>query len=292
MMELSINHVTKTYKRGQKKALNEFNATFTPGIYGILGPNGAGKSTLMHLITDQLLPSKGEIIYNGQSIHQLGASYRSILGFMPQQQELYDDFTGRRFLWYLAALKGLSRTDTKVRVEELLETVNLTDDADRRIGTYSGGMKQRILIAQALLNDPEILILDEPTAGVDPRERVRLRNFISTIATNKIVLLATHVVSDIEYIAKEVLLMNHGNLIRKNTATNIMAEIDGKVFEALVTEPDLKRIQANFKVSNIVMTPEGINVRFLKDADTVLDGIAPIKAVPNLEDVYLYFFES
>lgn len=284
--------MTKTYGRGQKTALDEFNATFTPGIYGILGPNGAGKSTLMHLITDQLKANQGEIVYNGQSIRKLGANYRSVLGFMPQQQEVYDDFTGRRFLWYIAALKGLSATETKEQVEHLLETVNLTNDADRRIGTYSGGMKQRILIAQALLNDPEILILDEPTAGVDPRERIRLRNFISTMATNKIVLLATHVVSDIEYIAKEVLLMNHGKLIRKNTSTSIMEEIKGKVFEAVVDENDLTKIQEKFKVSNIVTTAEGINVRFLNDAGKGLEGVDAKVVTPNLEDVYLHFFET
>lgn len=291
-MELKINNVTKTYGRGQKTALDEFTATFTPGIYGILGPNGAGKSTLMHLITDQLKATQGEIVYNGQSISGLGASYRSILGFMPQQQEVYDDFTGRRFLWYIAALKGLSSKETKERVAHLLETVNLTDAADRRIGTYSGGMKQRILIAQALLNDPEILILDEPTAGIDPRERIRLRNFISTIAANKIVLLATHVVSDIEYIAKEVLLMNHGKLIRKNTSTSIMEEIDGKVFEALVDEEKLAEMQASFKVSNIVTTADGINVRFLNDSGKEIAVVDAKVATPNLEDVYLHFFET
>lgn len=283
--------MTKTYERGQKTALDDFTASFTPGIYGILGPNGAGKSTLMHLITDQLRADSGTITYHGKPIRQLGANYRSILGFMPQQQEVYDDFTGRRFLWYIAALKGLSTSETKERVDHLLETVNLTDDADRRIGTYSGGMKQRILIAQALLNDPEILILDEPTAGVDPQERIRLRNFISTIATNKIVLLATHVVSDIEYIAKEILLMNRGKLIRKNTSINIMEEIDGKVFEALVDEKELATMQATFKVSNIVTTAEGINVRFLNDTGDTLEGIETNVATPNLEDVYLHFFE-
>src|SRR5690625_2716064 len=146
-MELAIRQVTKTYQRGKKVALQKFEATFTPGIYGVLGPNGAGKSTLMHLITDQIRPDAGEIFYNGKSIHKMGADYRSILGFMPQQQDIYDDFTGRRFLWYIAALKGLPVKETKTKIDDLLETVNLTQDADRQLGTYSGGMKQRILIA-------------------------------------------------------------------------------------------------------------------------------------------------
>lgn len=283
--------MTKSYQHGRKVALKEFEAVFTPGIYGILGPNGAGKSTLMNLITDQLHPDQGEVLYQGKPIRELGSKYRSILGFMPQQQGLYDDFTGRRFLWYMGALKGLSASQIRKRIKELLEVVNLSKDADRRLGTYSGGMKQRILIAQALLNDPEILILDEPTAGVDPKERIRLRNFISTIAQHKIVLLATHVVSDIEYIAKEIILMKKGKLLRKNTPTEIVAEMEGRVYEAIISSEQLPAIEDKYKVCNIKATTDGLHVRFISEEEVRREELQADLATPHLEDVYLNFFE-
>ena len=196
-MELEIENVSHTYKNG-KKALSEISTSLTPGVYGLLGPNGAGKSTLMNIITDNLRPTAGEVSLDGNVIWKNSNAYRARLGYMPQQQGLYSSFTGTRFLWYMAALKGLSHREAKTRVNELLELVNLKDAADRRIGGYSGGMKQRLLIAQALLNEPDVLVLDEPTAGLDPKERIRIRNFISEIAADKIVLLATHVVTDVE----------------------------------------------------------------------------------------------
>lgn len=290
-MELAIQNVTKRYQRGRKTALDGFEAVFTPGIYGILGPNGAGKSTLMNLITDQLRPDHGEILYNGELIQSQGAKYRSIVGFMPQQQGIYDDFTGRRFLWYIAALKGLSAARTREQIDHLLEIVNLTNDADRRLSTYSGGMKQRILIAQALLNDPEILILDEPTAGLDPKERIRLRNFISTIAANKIVLLATHVVSDIEYIAKEILLMKEGKLLKKKTPVEIVEEMEGQVFEAIIPDAQLLSFQSKYKVCNIMTTADGLLVRFISNTNKLPEGLQTSSVSPQLEDVYLNYFE-
>ncbi|SYX86209.1 ABC transporter ATP-binding protein [Paenibacillus alvei] len=290
-MELSIQHVTKRYQRGRKTALCNVSATLTPGIYGILGPNGAGKSTLMNLITDQLRPDEGAITYNQQPIRKLGRAYRNVLGYMPQQQGIFGEFTARRFLWYIAALKGLPAKQTKQRVEHLLDTVNLASEAERRLSTYSGGMKQRILIAQALLNDPEIVILDEPTAGLDPKERIRLRNFISTIAVNKIVLIATHVVSDIESIAKEILLIKNGQLIAKDTPQHIVTAIEGNVYEAYISVDQLDQIQGNYKISNIMTTPEGLQVRFISENGVLPMNMETRLVQPNLEDLYLSQFE-
>lgn len=290
-MELSIQSVTKRYQRGRKTALCNVSATLTPGIYGILGPNGAGKSTLMNLITDQLRPDEGAITYNQQPIRKLGRAYRNVLGYMPQQQGIFGEFTARHFLWYIAALKGLPAKQTKQRVEHLLDTVNLASEADRRLSTYSGGMKQRILIAQALLNDPEIVILDEPTAGLDPKERIRLRNFISTIAVNKIVLIATHVVSDIESIAKEILLIKNGQLIAKDTPQRIVTTLEGNVYEAYISIDQLDQIQTNYKVSNIMTSPEGLQVRFISEVGKLPTNIETKLVKPNLEDLYLSQFE-
>lgn len=212
---LELKNLTKQY--GNKKALNNVSLKFSEGIYGLLGPNGAGKSTMMNIITGNIKPSSGKVMWNNQEIASLGPSYRSLLGYAPQQQGLYDTFSGRRFLSYMAALKDISKKSMKDEIERVLSYVNLTDSADKPIGTYSGGMKQRILIAQAILGNPKLIILDEPTAGLDPKERVRIRENIKAISEDKIILVSTHVVSDIQSIAKEIILLKDGLIVDCNS---------------------------------------------------------------------------
>lgn len=207
---LELKGISKKYK--DKLALDNVSLALDNGIYGLLGPNGAGKSTLMNIITGNIKPDAGQVKWNGKDIALLGAGYRSILGYAPQQQGMYDSFTGRRFLSYMAALKGIRKKQLCDEIARVLSCVNMTEAADRAIGAYSGGMKQRILIAQAILGDPKLIVLDEPTAGLDPKERVRIREQISALAGDKIILISTHVVSDIETIAKEIILIKSGTM--------------------------------------------------------------------------------
>ncbi len=208
---LELKKVCKSY--GDKNVLRDFCYTFENGIYGLLGANGAGKSTLMNLITDNVRRNSGEILYNGKEIFEMGKDYRELIGYMPQQQGFYENFSARMFLNYISELKGIKKKEAKKQIDELLMLVNLSDVADNKIGGFSGGMKQRVLLAQALLGNPKILILDEPTAGLDPKERVNFRNYIQKLSRAKIILVATHVVSDIETIADRILVMKDGNLV-------------------------------------------------------------------------------
>lgn len=245
----------------------------------------------MNIITDNLNADSGEVIYNGENIKKLGKDFRSVLGYMPQQQGLYDDFTLNRFLWYVAALKGLKRREAKEKITKLLETVNLTNSAHKKLGAFSGGMKQRALIAQALLNEPEILILDEPTAGLDPKERIRIRNFISDIAEDKIVILATHVVSDIEFIAKEVILLKSGKLVACDNIAELLKSVEDKTFEITTEDSSLvRKIQQNYRVSNILREGNTVKVRIV--TDNLPDSVSASKVKPTLEDLYLYIFEE
>ena len=228
-MELRIEHLTKKY--GEKVALRDFSYTFTPGIYGILGANGAGKSTLMNLITDNVKRNEGQILWNGTDILKLGKDFRAKLGYMPQQQGMYNDFSARAFLRYMAQIKEIPKKQANEQIEQLLDVVNLREDAHKKVGSFSGGMRQRVLLAQALLGDPQILILDEPTAGLDPRERLRLRQYISDLAQDRIVFLTTHIVSDIESIAGDVLLMKQGELVRHGAPEVLIASCGGKDLE-------------------------------------------------------------
>ena len=274
-MILNITNLTKQY--GKLTALHNFSYEFTSGVYGLLGPNGAGKSTLMNIITDNLRATSGIVEFDGKDTIEMGADFRKILGFMPQQQGIYPNFTLERFLYYMAALKGMKKSEAKADIERLLNLVNLQDSRSKRLGGFSGGMKQRALIAQAMLGNPKIIILDEPTAGLDPKERIRIRNLIAEIAFEKIVIIATHVVSDIEFIAKEVLLLKKGEIIDSGKPHELCEKINGNVFEIVSTENNLLEISNEYKVGNISKDEKNIYVRVISEDPPVGYDYKPCK---------------
>lgn len=284
-MLLQINNLTKRY--GQKTALNNFTYEFSDGIYGLLGPNGAGKSTLMKIITQIIKPTSGEIFADGRKIEKHDREYRKLLGFMPQQQAIYPDFTLTRFLFYMAALKGLTKKQAAPQISELIKRVNLEDCAKIKLGGFSGGMKQRALLAQALLGEPKIIILDEPTAGLDPKERISLRNLIAETAFDKIVIIATHVVPDVEFISKEVLLLKDGQIIDSGAPSGICKAIDNKVAELRIEQSRLDEIQGKMKIANLSRDGDRILARVISDTEPDGD-YQTVK--PTLEDLYLYHF--
>ncbi len=283
-MELLVKNINKTYGK-KKRALCDVTMSFTPGIYGLLGPNGSGKSTLMNIITDNLKADGGVVLYDGESIHKRKEAYRAKIGYMPQQQAIYDNFTGEEFMWYMAALKGLDKKQAESRIESLIAMVNLGEEKGKKIGSYSGGMKQRILIAQALLNDPDILIMDEPTAGLDPSERIRIRNFLSEISENKIIIIATHIVSDIEFIAKEIILLKAGEIIDHGSPQQLLEELDGMVYE-VETGLDEEYAQGDAYIVNIKMGSVGKIYRVISKKK--LDGRNVKQVKAGLEELYMY----
>ncbi len=291
-MKLSIQDTSKSY--GTNRALQNFTAELTPGIYALLGPNGSGKSTLMNIITDNLKADSGTITYAAdggepEDVLKMGVRFREKLGFMPQYPGLYPNFSVERFLWYMAALKGMTKDDAKKQIPEILRAVELDDVPRRKIGQLSGGMKQRLALAQAVLGDPEILILDEPTAGLDPKQRIAIRNYISKIAFDKIVLIATHVVSDVEWIAREILILKKGVLTDCAPTHELIQKIEEKVWIIPCSEAEVQGYQDRFRVTNISRDEQSgeVLLRVLSDekpADSART------ARPTLEDYYLYVF--
>lgn len=286
-MKLVIRGLNKSY--GSKAALQDFHAVFENGIYGILGPNGAGKSTLMNILTDNLLRDSGRILCNEKEITKMKEQYRKIMGYMPQQQQLYDSFTVNHFISYMGTLRGMNKKEIKKRMEELFPLLNLNEVRRKKIKELSGGMKQRVLLLQALLDDPQILILDEPTAGLDPKERIRIRNLISDLSGDKIVLIATHVVSDIEFISKEILLMKNGRVVDKDCPEALQKKIAGKVFEIRIVQEELNQVKKEFEISNLFRTEGEIVVRVISEECPTEYRWTEVS--PTLEDVYLYEFE-
>lgn len=287
-MEITISHLTKRF--GDKTALDDVSLVLDPGVHALLGPNGAGKSTLINILTDSIVRDKGEVLYNDYEITGLGAKYRELLGYMPQQQRLYDNYTAEEFLKYMAAIKGIAPAKAGKQIAELLQVVNLWEVRHKKIGGFSGGMKQRVLLAQALLGEPRLLILDEPTAGLDPSERINIRNYIAAVAQKMIVLFATHVVSDIECIAKDVILIRDGKICRKGTPVELIESIQGKVGELPCDLESLEKLQEQYCTGNVYQRREGLRVRIV--GDELPEGCLPVRDSIDLEDVYMYYINS
>jgi len=288
-MILTNSHLTKHYNK-QKTALTDFSLTIHKGVLGLLGPNGAGKSTLMKLIATISKPSEGTLLLDGVDIVKNPNSIRKVLGYLPQDFGVYPNLNAYEFLEYIAAMKGVGGKGLRQRIDMLLEGVNLTVDAKRPIGSYSGGMKQRIGIAQALLNDPKVLIFDEPTVGLDPEERMRFRQLIGDLAQDCIIILSSHIVSDIETIADEVAIMQHGKLITHGPQHNIIKQAEGNIFEILIANSSLSQFKQKYKVIDTARHTEGIRVRYISKPQNVASLSTPVTA--TLEDAYLFLTQN
>ena len=284
-MDLRISHLTKDFDGF--KAVNNFSFSMDCGVYGLLGVNGAGKTTLMRMLTTLMKPTSGVITWDGEDVFAMDGKYRMLLGYLPQDFGFYPDFSVYDYLMYIAALKGIRPAVAKQRVKELLKQVGLVKSRNKKMKTLSGGMKRRAGIAQAMLNDPKILILDEPTAGLDPSERIRVRNLISELSEDRIVLLSTHIVSDIEYIANEILLMKDGCITMSGTASEVVHSMPERVWTFSVPKARIDAYLKAYKVANIKTIPGGAELRVLS---TACPHSAAMEVEATLEDVFLYYF--
>lgn len=284
-MELLLENLCKEF--GGNTAVAGVTAVLEPGIYGLLGANGAGKTTLLRMICGVLKPTAGQVRLDGIPIDALGAAYRDRLGYLPQEFAGYPQYTARDFLLYMAVLKGMTRARARPKVEELLRTVRLQEAGGKKLRTFSGGMRRRLGIAQALLNDPDILILDEPTAGLDPKERVHFRNILEGYAQEKIVLLSTHIVSDLEAIAHKVFLMKDGRFQTQGTVSELLQQANGRVWELTVPSQEAETWQARMTVANLRYDGNSVTLRILADAKPAP---AARPCIPTLEDLYLLYF--
>ncbi|MBQ9045342.1 MAG: ABC transporter ATP-binding protein [Oscillospiraceae bacterium] len=286
-MRLEFDNISKIY--GGNVALEHINLTLEYGIYGLLGPNGAGKTTLMRIMTDLLVPSTGRVLLDGQDISVLGAEFRKRIGYLPQDFGFYPNYTAEQFLLYISKLKGLSKFEAKQQTDELLRMVGLEAKSREKMRNLSGGQRQRVGIAQALLGDPDILVLDEPTAGLDPEERIRFRGIISGLSQQKIVLLSTHIVSDLEAVANEIILLKKGRILDKKKPFELLEQIKGKVWTVTVPAENKLDFTLKYPCSNVMHMDGKSVIRLLSDTRPHADAIV---ATPNMEDMYLHFFEA
>lgn len=286
-IKLQAEHLCRSYRK--KEALKDVNFKLTQGVYGLLGENGAGKSTLMRILTTVDFPTSGRVLYGGKNITEMDENYRNLVGYMPQDYSVYPSFTATDFLNYMGTLKGLAADRLKEKIPEVLEFVNLSDVANKKVRTFSGGMKRRIGIAQAILNDPEILILDEPTAGLDPKERIRFSNILSNMGKEKIILLSTHIVSDIEAIANQLIIINKGEITETGKIDELVEKAAGKVWETEVTQDMMSTVSAERAVIHVKQDGKKIQVRFVGEP---LRNTPCTPMIPTLEDYYIYVNEN
>ena len=284
-MKLSFENISKLY--GDTVALQQIDLTLGSGVYGLLGPNGAGKTTLMRIMTDLLAPSTGRVLLDGQDIAVMGAAFRKKLGYLPQDFGVYPNFTAEQFLLYIARLKGLSKFDAKRQTDNLLRMVGLEDKKQKKLKGFSGGQRQRVGIAQALLGNPEILVLDEPTAGLDPEERIRFRGIISDLSQQKLVLLSTHIVSDLEAVANEIILLRKGVVLEMQKPASLLEQLNGQVWLVTVPAADEAALTKQYVCSNVMHTDGKSVIRLLSESAPRPDAVP---TAPNMEDLYLYYF--
>jgi ABC-type multidrug transport system ATPase subunit len=287
-MRLEIDHVGKQYG-GKVWGLRDFNLTLGPGVQGLLGPNGAGKSTLMRILATVTRPSEGSVAWNGTDIARSPNELRAVLGYLPQDFGVYHNLNAIEFLEYMAAIKGLDGGSARRRIDELVQILNLFEARKRPLGGYSGGMKQRVGIAQALLNDPQLLIVDEPTAGLDPEERVRFRNLLSDLSGERIVILSTHIVSDVEVTATQITLIRQGRLLRNATPEALLQAVAGKVWEWTVSSTELTALKQRYLISSTMRLTDGVRIRSIADEPPASQALP---ASPRLEDAYLYLIAN